>query len=156
VDVLEHEKHGSVLPHRGEELRDRGVQPVALGVRLGGDGRRQLLDRECEPGKYSSQLARPGASVLTKLLGIGVADEAIERFRERPVGRRHDRVARPVEDDCSLVGELLGELPNESALAGAGLARNERRAPSLTWSPGEERPEREQFARPTREWERRD
>jgi hypothetical protein len=119
VGVLEHKQHGVVAARALEQVGDRRVQPVALGV---GIGRRAVRQQAVDP-----QIA--------------------ERLHERAVGRTHHRVARAVEDERAAARRVGRELAHEPALARARLAADERDPPALASRPRDERAQRHQLAR---------
>ena len=118
---------GRAAADGGEQVGDRAVQAVALGVGVGRDRRRQLADAVRQVGQQPRELARrrgrdrPAASSASV-----VAHELVERLDERPVRALDDRVAGAVEDERAALGRLVGELAHEAALARAGLAADER------------------------------
>jgi hypothetical protein len=98
--------------------RARRVEPVALGVRVGGG-----VGRGAEPWQDPPQLAA----------GHPVADRFVTRpgnpgegLDERLVGDVDHRVARAVEDECAAVGGGTGELPDQSGLAAARFTAQQR------------------------------
>jgi hypothetical protein len=155
VPVLEHEQHRPAAePH--EQVGDGGVQPVALGVRIGVDGRRQTPDAGGQVRDQPRELAARRAQRPAELVGIDDARRVLEGLDERPVGRGHDGVARPVEDERAAAGRLGRELAHQAALARAGLAAEQHHAATLALGHGHERPQRVQLRRAPDEREGRD
>ena len=155
VDVLEDDEERPLRADADEQVGDRRVQPVALGVRIGRRRRGRVADTGREPREEARQLAATLGEVRAQRVRIGVAHEVLECRRERPVGRADGGVAVAVEHRCALGGDLAGELAHEPALAGAGLAGEKRRAAPFPGGTGQERPERRELPRASCERERR-
>jgi hypothetical protein len=155
VPVLEHEQdRPAAEPH--EQVGHRGVQPVALGVRIGVDRRRQMPDAGGEVRDQPRQLAARRAQRGAELVGIDDARRMVERLDERPVGRAHDGVARAVEHERAGAGRLGRELAQQAALARPGLAAEQHHAAALALGHGHERPQRLELRRAPDEREGRD
>jgi hypothetical protein len=154
VPVLEDEQHRRVPAGRDQELDDRCVQPVALRVLVGCDGIGKVADAGGEIRQQPLQLAAAGPEVVAEAGRIDAANQPVERLGERPVRRRDDGVAGPVQDERAARGRLLGELTHEPALPGAGLTGDERDPPALAGRPRHERPQRRELARTAHERER--
>ena len=131
------------------------MEAVTLGVGVRHRRSRELADARGEAGEQARQLAAAGAEVPGERPGLRVGDKVLERGRERPVGRSDDRVAVPVEDDDALVRDRARELADEAALAGAGVAGDERRAPPLPHRPRQQRTQRRELVCPSGERVRR-
>ena len=113
--------------HGGEQVGDRAVQPVALGVGIRRRRRRQLADALGQVGQQARELAAALAEVGAQLGGIGRrarAGRAPRRTGGTGAGppRRRRRRARRRRRGV----RLLGELADQAALARAGLAADER------------------------------
>ena len=61
VPVLDHEQRGPTAREVDEQVGYGRVQPMALGVRIGIDGRRQVADPHGEIRKETRQFAAAGA-----------------------------------------------------------------------------------------------
>ena len=61
VPVLDHEQHRALAADSREQVGDRRVQPVALGVRIGLDRGRQIADPGRQVGEEARELAASGA-----------------------------------------------------------------------------------------------
>jgi hypothetical protein len=140
VQVLEHQQNGRLGRDADEKLGHRGVEAQPLGVRVGGrpslragGTRAELRDEPCEVDRRGAEDVQNGGRDAAR------PDELGEGGRERRVGRADDGVAVPVEHRRPFLCELGGELPDEPALPGAGLARDERRTTALTDRPREQR-----------------
>ncbi len=103
----------------------------------GGAGEPADARAELRESRARSTVEAPRASRAAA--GAAGPDELVERGRERGVRRADDGVAVAVEHGRTLAGELARELPDEPALPGAGLARDERRATSLADRPRQQR-----------------
>ncbi len=155
VRVLEHEQ-GRTLPRdAGEQVGHGAVQAVALGVRVGVDGRRQLAEPRAEVGQEPDQLAARGARRLAQLGRGERPGELVERLDERPVGRAHHGVAGAVEHEQAVARRLGGELAHEPALARSRLAAEQRDAAALAVGTRNQRAEPLQLRGATDERERR-
>ena len=156
VAVLEHEQQRPPAAGVREQGGDRRVQPVALGVRVGDDRRRQSANARGEVRQQPGQLACAGAKLGHGVLGaLGDAHETVERLDERPVGRRDDRVAGAVEHQRPPLGQIGGELAHEPALAGARLTRQQHDAPLLARGARHQRAQQVELRRAAHERERR-
>ncbi len=102
------------------------MQPVALGVGVGGDGRREPGDKLGQVKYQPSQLAASAAEVRTEHVGVGAPSELAERLGEGTVGGLHHGVAGAVEHERSFRGERLRQLPHKATLARSGLAAQQR------------------------------
>ena len=107
VHVLQHEQHRRAPADRREQVREGGVQEMALGVRVGGAGRRQAADEVGQVGEEARQLAAPRPEVGSQRRRVAAAHERVEGLHERPVRCRDDGVAGPVEHDGALGCERL-------------------------------------------------
>jgi hypothetical protein len=155
VDVLEHDEERRLRADPDEQVGDRGVESVPLGVGVSGGREGQSADARLELGKQTRQLAAGRAEASPESLGVRVANEVLERGREGAVRLADDRVAVAVEDGGALVRQHPGELSHEAALAGARLAGDERRATALAGGPREESPQRGELVGPSGERESR-
>ena len=147
VRVLEHQQHRPFAADVGEQVGDRGVKAVALGVGIGLDRLRQLARHRRQVGQQPGQLGGTGTERGPQLLRLGDADEAIERLDEGPVGRPHDRVAGAIEDQRPLGGGPGGELAGEAALPGSGLTGQQCDTPTLPLRPRHQGPQPLQLRR---------
>ena len=86
-------------------------------------------------GQKARELAAPGAERRAQLVRIGGSRQVVERLDERPVRGAHDGVARAVENERAVACRLGGELADEPALAGAGLAAEQDDAAALALRP---------------------
>ena len=155
MDVLEHEQQRAASAGTRQEIRHRGVEPVALGVGVRADRVRQAADARREIGQQAAELAAHPTEVGAQHLGVGGPRELIERLGERPVGCLHHGVAGAVEDEHVLGRHLARELPHEAALAGTRLAPYERQAPALGGLAREQRAQRRELGGAPDERERR-
>jgi hypothetical protein len=155
VDVLQHEDQRGAATDRGEEIRERAVQSVALRVRIGRDRWRQLSDHPRKIRQQPDELAAGGAEIGPERLRVARPHERVERLHERPVRSLDDRVAGAVEHQRSARRRLVGELPHEPALAGAGLSADEGEAQAVTVRRRDQRPQGRQLARASGEGKRR-
>ncbi len=133
VAVLQHEQQRPVTADAGQQVGDRGVKAMPLGVRICGDRRRQLADAKPEVGEEPHELPAGRAEPVAQLRGIRAAGQVVEALGERAVGRGHDGVAGAVEDERALLRRHVRELAHEPALAGARLPR--RREPRAARRP---------------------
>ena len=147
VPVLEHHQHRPAATHVLEQVRHRGVEAVALGVGVGLDWLGQLADAGGQVGQQTRQLAAPGPESGAELSGIDHSHELIEGLDEGSVGSPNRRVAGPVENQHAFGGGLGGELARQPALAGAGLAREQRHAAPLAFGTRHQRPQLLQLGR---------
>ena len=154
VPVLEDEQDGRMPAGRDQELDDRRVQPVALRVLVGRDGVGEVADTGGEVRQQPLELAAARPEVGAEAGRIDRASQPVERLGERPVRRRHDGVAGPVEDERAAGRGLVGELAHQPALPRAGLAGDERDPPALAGRPRHERAQRRKLARAAHERER--
>ena len=120
------------MPTRGQEVGDRAVETVALGVGIGGDRRRQLTDPLRQIRQQARQLAALRAERGAQRRLVGASHELIERLDERPVRAPHHRVTRAVEHQRAGAGGLVRELADQPALARAGFAADQREPRSLS------------------------
>ena len=127
VAVLEHEQHRPPAADACEQVGDRRVEAMALGVRIGLDRLAELADQGRQIRRQPGQLARAGAERGAQLCHIDDPQEAVERLDEGPVGRAHDRVAGAVEDERPIRRDAGGELARQAALAGTGLTGEQQR-----------------------------
>jgi hypothetical protein len=155
VEVLEHEQDRAARGHAGEQVVDGGVQPVPLGVGVGGDGRRQLAHPQRQLRQHPGQLPAGGAEVGAQGRRLDEAGQLVERVRERLVGRPHDGVAGAVEDERALAGRFMRELPREAALPRARVAAEQRGAPAFARGAGQQRAQGGELARAADERQRR-
>ena len=132
-----------------EQVGDRRVQPVPLGVRVGGGWRRELADAGLELGEEAGQLAAALAPrcAAQRRPGRRGGRDARAPPRTGLYGDADDAVAVAVEHRCALVGDLAGELAHEPALARARLAGDERRATPFPGGAGQEGPQRRKLPR---------
>ncbi len=156
VQVLEHEQDGRLGRDTDEELGHRGVEAQPLGVRVGGrpspragGTRAELRDEPCEVDRRGAEGVENGRRDAAR------PDQLGEGGRERRVGRADDGVAVPIEHRRPFLGELGGELPDEPALPGAGLAGDERCATALTDCPRQQRAQLGELTGPAGECVRR-
>ena len=154
VGVLDDHDERGAPAHRGEQVGDRAVQPVALGVRVRRRRHRQPADALGQVREQARQLAAAFAEIGAKLGRIGNARELVERLDERAIRTLDHRVAGSVEDEGSRGVGLLGELADEAALARPGLAADEREAQPVAVGRRDEAPEGRQLPRASRERER--
>ncbi len=155
VHVLEHDEERCLRADPDEQVGDRGVEPVPLGVGIGRDRPGEGADARLELREQSRQLAAGRTEMPSEHLGLRVADEVLEGGRERAVRRPDDGVAVAVEHGRALLGHVARKLPHEAALARAGIAGDERRAAPLPGGAGQKGSQRRKLVRPPRECERR-
>ena len=141
--------------HPGEQVGDRRMQSVALGVGVGLDRQRQLAHPLGQIGEQPRELAARGAQRGPQLGGVDLARQVIERLDERPVGRGHHRVAAAVEDERTAAGRLARELAHQAALARAGLAAQQHDPAALALRHRHERPKGLDLGRAADERKRR-
>ena len=147
MQILEDEQDRRPASDTREQVGNGGVEAMALGVGVG-DGRGgQPADSSLEVRQHACQLASNRSEVLAQLGRIGVPHEVVERLDEGPVRSGDDGVAASVEDDRPVRGNLVRQLPEETALAGPRLAGEQRRATALGFRARHQRPERSQLAR---------
>ena len=125
-----------------EQVGDRGVEAVALGVGIGGAG------AAGSPSSGSSRASSPPE------LRSAAPGQRVERLDERPVRRVHDGVAGAVEHERARGGRGDRELAHEPALARAGLAADEHHPAALALGPRDQRAEGHQLALTADERER--
>jgi hypothetical protein len=154
VAVLEDEQHRPAAD-AGQQVGHRGVQPVALGVGIGLDRRRQIRHAERQVRQQPRQLTAGDAERRPQLDRIDDARQVVERLDERPVRRAHDGVAGAVEDERAGGRRVVGELPHEAALARAGLAGQQNDPAALAVGHRHQRAQRLQLRRAADEGERR-
>src|SRR5580700_12117272 len=97
--VLEHEQQRLAATGGCEEVSHRRVQAMALGVGVGGYGRREPTDASGQVGKQPGQLATRAAEIRTEHIRVGAASELIERLGEGTGGGLHYGVAGAVEHE---------------------------------------------------------
>ncbi len=141
VAVLEHQQERTFSAHAGEQLGDRRVEAVALGVRVGLGRRRQLADPRRQVAHEPDELAAATAERRSELLRVDGPDELVEGVDERSVRRANHRVAGAGEHEHSLGRRLGGQLPHEPALARSGLAAEQHDTPALALAPRDQRPQ---------------
>jgi hypothetical protein len=139
VPVLEHEQRRPVACDACEQVGDGGVETVTLGVRIGRDGRRQVADARGQVGQKTRQFPAAAAERRAQCRRVGGARQVVERLDERPVRRADDGVARAIENERAVARHLRGELPDEPALAGAGLTAKQDDAAALAFRPRHQR-----------------
>ncbi len=147
VPVLEHEQQRLPATRGGQDVGHCRVQTVALGVRVGGDGRREPGNERGQVGNEPGQLAARAAEVRTERVGVGAASELAERLGEGSVGSLHHGVAGAVEHAHAFRGEHLRQLPHEATLAGTGLAAQQREPTTLTRLARHQRSQRRELRR---------
>ena len=151
VPVLEHEQQRTPPRRRGEEVADDRMKPVTLGVGVGRNGVGQPFDTKGQLREQAGELAARRPEVVPERVDVAPAHELLECLHERPVRRPHHRVARAVENDDPVRGCLPGELADETALARARLAADQRDPAALGRQVRHERPEGRELTSPADE-----
>jgi hypothetical protein len=147
VHVLDHEQHRVATADAGEQVGHRGIEAMAFGVGIPRDGRRQLTNPAWKLREEARQLASSGSEVGTEHVWLGRAHEVLEGGEEWPVWRAHGSVTRAVEDEHAISRRLSGELPDEAALSGAGLAAEQGDPPGFAPRARQERSQGRELAR---------
>ena len=98
-------------------------------------------------GTQPGQLAARAAEVRTEHVGVGAANELVERLGEGTVGGLHHGVAGAVEHEHAFGGDLVRQLAHEAALARSGLAAQQREPATLARLAWNERPQRRELRR---------
>ena len=146
---------GVRLLDRGEEVGDRAVQPVALGVRVGLDRDGETADALGQLGQQPRELAAALAQLRAQDRRVGRPHELVQSLHERAVRALDDRVAGPVEHERPRGVGVLDELADQAALAGTRLATHEREAQPLAARRRDQLAQRRELARAAGERERR-
>ncbi len=128
---------------------------MALRLRIGRHRRRQLADVERKVGQDPHELSSGRPEVAAQRGRIARAHEPFERLGERAVRGANDRVAGSVENEDAHPRRLVGELPDEAALARSRLAAEEDDAPALAPRPRQKRTQERELAGTAREREAR-
>jgi hypothetical protein len=147
VSVLDDQKHGTHFGDSRQELRDRRVQAMALGVGVCLDGWRQLAGALGQMREQPRELTASHAERRTQLVRLDRPRQAVERLHERTVRSAHHLVAGAVQDEHAGARRVDCELAHEPALAGAGLAADEDDAALLAGGRGHERAEELELGR---------
>ena len=147
VAVLEHEQQRLPATGAREEVGHRRVQTMALGVGVGGHRRGQPTDASVQVGKQAGELAARAAEVRTEHIGVGAANELVERLGEGTVGRVHHGVAGAVEHEHAFAGDPVRQLPHKAALTRAGLAAQQCEPTTLSGLARNKDPQRRELRR---------
>ena len=154
VQVLEHEQRRAAPRGAVEQTGHGGVEPVALGVRIGVRRGREPAGPRGEVGQEPRELPAGRAQRGGQLRTEG-ADELVERLDERPVRRVQHGIAGAVEHERPVRRRAGGELAYEPALAGAGLAAEQDDAAGLALRSRQQRAQPLQLGGAADERERR-
>jgi hypothetical protein len=87
------------------------------------------------------------AEIRAQHVGVGAANELVERLGEGTVGRVHHGVARAIQHEHPVGGQRLRQLPHEAALARSRLAAQQRQPTALAGLARNERPQRRELRR---------
>ena len=155
VAILDHDDERSAPAGGRQEVAHSAMQTVARGIRVRGNRKLPLAETLGHVGHEEGQLVGMGAEVGRQRPLVDVAHELGDGLDEGPVGTSHHRVAGAVQHERASGGRALRELVDEPALAGPGLAADEREPESLTVRARNERPQRRQLAGAARERKRR-
>ena len=155
VRIFQHQQRRAALGDAGQQVGDGGVQPVALGVRIGLQSGRAIAQPGAQIGEQPRELAAAGADGGAQLLGLGGTRQLVERVDERSVRVPHLGVAGAVEHKYAVPRRLAGELPHEPALPRAGLAAEQDYPSALPLGARQECPEPLQLGRAPNERKRR-
>lgn len=153
VRVLEYEHERAVPTDPCKQIRDRCMEPVALGVRVGGNWIRQLALPDLEVGKQPLELAAAATQRLAQVSRLGEPPKLVECLDERTVGRLYDGVAGAVEHKSAVLRRGGGELAGQPALAGARFAADQCDAPRPAFGPRDQRSQPLQLGRAPHERE---
>ena len=126
MDVVDDEQEWSQSTRMREEFDDRRVETVALRLGIPSGRRRQWADEKRKGGQQADQLAGVGAETVLQGSWVGNAHQEFEGLDERLVGRIDDCVRTSEEDKRAALGRTAGKLANESSLAAARLAADQR------------------------------
>ena len=123
-----------------EQVGYRGVESVALGIRIG----LRRLSRLTKPGrqiwKQASELPAPAAQRAAQLHGVNDLHEMLEGLCERAIRGARDGVAGAVKHERTIPGYLAGKLAHEATLARPRLAAEEHHAGAFSARPWHQRP----------------
>jgi hypothetical protein len=155
MNVFQHHQHRPPLTHACEQIRHRGVQTVAFGVRIRLDRRGELIDPHGQLGQQPRQLAGSGAQHSLQLTRLDRSNPLLERGHERPVGRRHNRIAFTVKDECAISGGRGRKLPHQAALARPRLAAEQHHPATLALLSRQQRAQHFELDRAANEGKRR-
>ena len=151
VAVLDHDDERSAPAGGRQEVAHSAMQTVARGIRIRRNRKLPLAETLGHVRHEEGQLVGMGAEIGRQRSLVDAAHELVDCLDEGPVGTSHHRVAGAVQHERAPGGRALRELVDEPALAGPGLAADEREPESLAVRARNERPQRRQLAGAARE-----
>ena len=89
MPVLDHEHERHLPADCGQQVRNRAVEPVALGVGITGRWRRQAPHELRQIRQQACQLAALRAESRTHRPGVRSANQLIQSLDERPIRAPH-------------------------------------------------------------------
>jgi hypothetical protein len=125
-----------------EEIRDRRLETMPLGVGVGGDRLGQSTAVVGQPGEDSRELSTHRAEIRPQGIGLGVLDEMTQRIDEGSIRRPDDGVTGTVHDEDALGGTLVRELSDEATLARPSFSTDQGDAPTFAECARDERVQR--------------
>ena len=147
VPVLQDQQRRPAHGDRRKKVGHGGVQPVALGIRIGLDRGLEIDDAPRQIWEEAGELTTAGAERVFEHGRFGEPRQVIECLDERPVRGAHDSVAGAVEDEGAAPCGFAGELPHEAALSRAGLAAQKHDSAAFALRPWHEGAQRCQLGR---------
>ena len=154
VAVLEHQQQRAAGADAAEQVGDRGVQAMALGVGVGRHGRRQLADPAGEVGHAGARARRRrrrAPRAARRRRSRGRAARAPRRTARTACGRPRRRRRRAPATPSAAAS--CGQLAHEPALARARLAAEQDDAAALALGARHQRAERARARRRARRTE---
>ena len=131
VQVVEHEDDRTLPARLLQQSHHGRIEEVALGVWIGGLGRRQLPQTLTEGGHHAGQLPAMAGHMGSEQLFVDVSDEMREGLLERTIRCSHLLVAATEEHRHAPVVCVSGELGHEGGLSLARFPGQEDQLPSL-------------------------
>ncbi len=135
MHVVEHEKDGALVARRREPVHDRVEHPIALGLRIGSCGRRDVGRQHRKVGHEARELAPAAAEEHRQAVGIHAVDDEAQRLDEGLVGDAQLLLAPAEKHHRTVPVHLTGELRRHACLPDAGLA-GKHHDPGVGMRPG--------------------